>query len=74
MPPEKPLELVVFMFGFQQRNVGQGVIGDPQPVGQHIGDHHVDGVVAPGQQQQDHPGHAGQQRQPVQGVEAIWCV
>ena len=61
MPPEQSLELVVLVFTLEDREVGQGVIGDPEPVGDAIGDHHVNGVVTPGQQQQDHPGHTGQQ-------------
>ena len=71
MPPEQTLELIVLVLCLQHRDVGQGVVGDPEPVGQAIGDHHVDGVVTPGQQQQDHPGNTGQQRQPVQRVQPV---
>ena len=71
MPPEQALELIVLVLCLQHRDAGQGVVGDPEPVGQAIGDHHVDGVVTPGQQQQDHPGDTGQQRQPVQRVQPV---
>ena len=71
MPPEQTLELIVLVLCLQHRDVGQGVVGDPEPVGQAIGDHHVNSVVTPGKQQQDHPGNTGQQRQPVQRVQPV---
>ena len=70
MPPQQPLELVVPVPGLEEGHVSEGVVGDPQPVGEGVGDHHVDGVVAAGQQQEDDPAHAGQQGQPVQRVAA----
>ena len=40
------------MFSFKNRNIGQCVIGDPEPVGESIGDHNINGVVASGEQQE----------------------
>ena len=63
--------MIVLVFGLQHWDVSEGVVGDPEPVGQAIGDDHVYSVVTPGQQQQDHPSHTGQQGQPVQRVQAL---
>ena len=71
MPPEQVLCLIILVFGLQHWDVSEGVVGDPEPVGQARGDDHANGVVTPGQQQQDHPGHTGQQGQPVQRVQAL---
>ena len=68
VPPQQPLELVVPVPGLEEGHVGCCVVGDPQPVGEGVGYHHVDGVVAAGEQQEDDAAHAGQQRQPVQRV------
>ena len=48
MPPQKAFQLVVFMLGLQNWNSGHGVIGDPEPVGESIGDNDVNSVVSPG--------------------------
>ena len=45
------------MFGLQHWDVSEGVVGDPEPVGQAIGAVHVlpvDGEAAPGEDG-DHP-------------------
>ena len=36
MPPQQTLQLVVFMFLFEAGQVGHGVVGQPQPVGQSV--------------------------------------
>ena len=74
MPPQEALQLIIFALCFEERNVGAGVIGDPEPVCEGVGDHNIDGVVTSGQQQETDTTDTGQQRQPVQRVETIWCV
>ena len=74
MPPQEAFQLIVFGLCLEERNVGAGVIGDPEPVGESIGDDNIDGVVTPGQQQEADTTDTGQQRQPVQRIEAIRCV
>ena len=87
MPPQQTLQLVVFMFLFEAGQVRHGVVSQPQPVGQTVRlelqsvkdiesveetyNDDVDRVVTPGQQEEDDPCHAGEQRQPVQGVEPV---
>ena len=51
--------MIIFVFRFKNRNIGQGVIGDPEPVGESIGDHNINGVVASGKQQEYDPTDAG---------------
>ena len=36
--------MIVLVFGLQHWDVSEGVVGDPEPVGQAIGDDHVNGV------------------------------
>ena len=51
--------MIIFVFSFKNRNIGQGVIGDPEPVGESIGDHNINGVVASSKQQEYDPTYAG---------------
>ena len=71
MPPQQTLQLIIFALSLEERNVGEGVIGDPEPVAERVGDHNINSVVTPGQQQEYHPAHTCQQRQPVQRVEPL---
>ena len=41
--------MIVFVFSFEDGNIGEGVVGDPEPVGEGVCDHNIDGVVASGQ-------------------------
>ena len=90
MPPQQTLQLVVFMFLFEAGQVGHGVVGQPQPVGQSVSlgssrglliiyivemrdiyNDDVHSVVTPGQQEEDDPRNAGEQREPVEGIEPL---
>ena len=66
--------MIVFVFSFEDGNIGEGVVGDPEPVGEGVGDHDIDGVVASGQEQEYNSAHAGQQGEPVEGVISAWGI
>ena len=71
MPPDEPRQLVVFVFLLEAAEVCQRVVGDPQPVGETVGQDHVHCVVPTGQQEEHHTRHTGEQGQPVDGVVSL---
>ena len=66
--------MVVFVFLLETGEVGQSVVGDPEPVGEAVCQDDVHGVVAPGQQEEHHAGDAGEEGDPVDRVVPLWCV
>ena len=50
------------------------MIGDPEPVGEGIGDDNINGVVTSRQHQEYDTTHTGEQRQPVKRIETVRSV
>lgn len=74
MPPAHVVQKVVLAPGLELLVVCQGVVQPPDTGGHVVGQEHVYRVVAPRQQQEDHPAEGGEEGGPVEEDKAAWRV
>ena len=67
VPPPQIAEVVVRVVAVDEVGVvGHGVVDVPDAGGDPVGDDHVDGVVAAGEEQRGHAGHREEQAEPAE--------